>query len=149
MNDSFVKIEKVFNAPVNAVWSIWTEPEFISQWLGSDENGTVLSVNIDLSVGGKYEFAFSDSDGTMHTAFGAFLEIVPFSTLYYTWEWKSETGHVSYVRAEFISQHENTLLILTHSNLNPNSLHGYMDGWNGTLNKIINKVLKDNKIHPL
>lgn len=141
MSSNKVVIERVFNAPVNLVWLIWTEPEYIKIWFGSDPNGTVISADIDLSVGGKYTISFQDSDGSVHTAFGEYVEIIEFSKLRYTWEWESEAGHVSEVTVEFIPQEEKTLSILTHSNLNPNSVHGYLDGWNGALDKIVKKII--------
>jgi uncharacterized protein YndB with AHSA1/START domain len=146
MSSNKVVIERVFNAPVNLVWSIWTEPEYIKIWFGSDPNGTVISADIDLSVGGKYSISFQDSDGSVHTAFGEYVEIVEFSKLHYTWEWESEPGHVSEVIVEFIPQEEKTLSILTHSNLSPNSVHGYLDGWNGALDKIVRKIIENTRI---
>lgn len=139
-----VVIERQFNAPVNLVWLIWTEPEFIDIWFGSDANGTVLSTDIDLSVGGKYKIRFQDSNGSIHTAFGKYIEIIEFSKLRYTWEWESEAGHVSELMVEFTPQADKTLMTLTHSNLNPNSLHGYKDGWNGAIDKIVMKIIEKN-----
>jgi uncharacterized protein YndB with AHSA1/START domain len=144
MKANEVVIERLFNAPVNLVWSIWTEPEFIKIWFGSDPNGTVLLADIDLSIGGKYRISFQDSDHSTHTAYGEYLEIVEFSKLRYTWEWESEAGYISEVIVEFIPQAEKTLLILRHFNLNPNSVHGYLEGWNGALDKIAKKILENN-----
>jgi uncharacterized protein YndB with AHSA1/START domain len=141
MNNKVV-IERLFNAPVKLVWSIWTEPQFIKMWFGSDPDGTVLSANVNLSIGGKYKISFKDSNGTIHTAFGEYLEISEFSKLHCTWEWESEPGHVSEVVVEFNRQGEKTLTTLSHFNLNPNSLHGYLDGWNSTLDKIVKKIIE-------
>ena len=143
MNENKIVIERVFNAPVKLVWLVWTKPEFIKIWFGSDPNGTVLSADIDLSVGGKYSISFQDSNGSIHTAFGEYIEIIEYSKLHYTWEWESEAGHISEVIVEFIPQAEKTLSILTHSNLNPNSIHGYMDGWNGAMDKIVKKIIEN------
>jgi uncharacterized protein YndB with AHSA1/START domain len=145
MKGNKVIIERVFNAPVKLVWSIWTEPEFIKLWFGSDPDGTVLSADVDLSVGGKYKIAFQDSNGSLHTAFGEYVEIIKFSKLHYTWEWESEAGYVSEVIVEFMAQGEKTLSKLTHSNLNPNSIHGYKDGWNGAMDKIVKKIIENKK----
>jgi uncharacterized protein YndB with AHSA1/START domain len=143
MNGDKVVIERLFNAPVNLIWSIWTEPKFIKMWFGSDPNGTVLSADIDLLVGGKYRISFQDSDGTIHTAFGEYIQLIEFAKLHCTWEWESEAGHVSELIVELIPQEEKTLLILTHFNLNPNSIHGYTEGWSGTLNKIVEKIIEN------
>lgn len=141
MKADIVTIERLFNAPVDLLWTIWTESSFIKRWFGSDMNGTVRSASIDLSVGGKYKIAFIDADGSAHTAFGEFIEIVPFSKLLYTWEWEGERGHISKLQVDFIERQENTLLVLTHADLNPDSVHGYLEGWNGALEKIVRKIL--------
>jgi uncharacterized protein YndB with AHSA1/START domain len=139
---NMVLIERTMNANVQLLWAAWTEPRFVSRWFGSDPNGTVLSAEIDLKVGGTYKISFQDSDGKLHTAFGNYLEVTPFSKLHCTWEWESEPGHVSELSLEFVQQQEVTLLILTHDKLNPNSLHGYKEGWNGTLDKIVKKIIE-------
>jgi uncharacterized protein YndB with AHSA1/START domain len=146
MNGNKVVIERLFDAPVTLVWAIWTEPKFIKMWFGSDPNGTVLSADIDLSIGGRYKISFQDSDGTIHTAFGEYVELTEFSKLHCTWEWESEAGHVSHLIVELIPKGEKTLLILTHSNLNPNSIHGYTEGWNGTMNKIVKKIIENRSL---
>lgn len=125
------------NTTLQRFWSIWNQPEFIKMWFGSDPKGTVLSATIDLSVGGAYKISFQDADGTIHTAFGTYLEIVEPTHLRYTWEWESEPDHVSELRLELKPQGDQTFLRLSHSNLNPNSLHGYLEGWNRTLDKIV------------
>ena len=142
MKENTVVIERVFNAPIELMWMIWTQPEYIKMWFGSDPNGIVLSAEINLSVGDKYSISFNDSDGTLHTAFGKYLEIIEWSKLYFTFEWKSEPGHISELIVEFIPKAEKTITILTHTNLNPNSVHGYTEGWNGTMDKIIKKILE-------
>jgi uncharacterized protein YndB with AHSA1/START domain len=123
------------------------KPKFVKMWFGSDPNGMVLSADIDLSVGGKYKISFQDSDGPIHTAFGEYVELIEFSKLRCTWEWESEAGHVSELIVELIPKREKTLSILTHSNLNPNSIHGYTDGWNGTMNKIVTKIVENRSLN--
>jgi uncharacterized protein YndB with AHSA1/START domain len=136
-----VVIKRVFNISLNVLWTIWTERQHITVWFGSDPNGTVLSTDVDLSVGGKYKISFQDSNGAVHTAFGEYLEIVEFVKLRYTWEWASEPGFVTEVTVEFRPQGEKTLLKFTHANLNPSSSHGYLEGWNGTFDKIVAKII--------
>lgn len=142
MKDNTVIIERLLDAPATLVWSIWTKPEYIMHWFGSDMNGTVLSADVDLSVGGQYRISFRDSDGSMHKAFGEYIEVTAFKKLRYSFEWVSEPGFVTDVVVELMPQADKTLLKLTHSNLNPNSLHGYLDGWNGAINKIVKKIIE-------
>lgn len=137
---NMIEIERSVNARVQSLWAIWTEPQFVSRWFGSDPDGIVLSAELDLKVGGCYKISFQDSDGTSHTAFGKYLEIAPCSKLHCTWEWESEPGHVTELNVQFVPQGEKTRLVLRHDKLNPNSLHGYEAGWNSTLNKIMRIV---------
>ena len=134
--ENSVLIERIFDAPLELLWQIWTDPEYILQWFGGDPKGTVSDADIDLRVGGKYAIRFSDSNGSEHTAFGKFLVVEFRSRLQYSWEWLSEPGQVSEVQVEFVPISEKTKLILIHKNLHPDSKHGYLLGWNNALDKI-------------
>lgn len=46
-----VRIERVFDAPVELIWTMWTDPVALAQWYGPP--GAVVSVTrMDLRVGG-------------------------------------------------------------------------------------------------
>ncbi|SEL90638.1 SRPBCC family protein [Parapedobacter koreensis] len=137
MDRNNILIERLFDVPVARLWEIWTKPEFINQWFGSDPKGIVISSDIDLAVGGQYRIIFQDSDGSIHTAFGEYTEVVELEKLRYTWQWESEAGYISTVIVAFIPKAEKTLLIFEHVNLNPNSAHEYFMGWNGAMDKIV------------
>lgn len=75
-----IVIERVFDAPREAVWKAWTDEELAKKWRGP--NGfTAPSIKIDLRVGGKYVFCMhgpkgSEWDRDMYSA-GVYKEIVP------------------------------------------------------------------------
>ncbi len=46
-------IERIFNAPVEAIWKAWSEPETMMKWWGPN-NFTMPVCKIDFRVGGKY-----------------------------------------------------------------------------------------------
>ena len=48
-----IVITRLFDAPRELAWEVWTEPEFIMQWWGP-KNFTSPSCTIDLRVGGSY-----------------------------------------------------------------------------------------------
>jgi uncharacterized protein YndB with AHSA1/START domain len=60
MNDTIVtkpseleiRVERVFDAPRNHVFSVWTDPELIPEWWG---DGTVVE-EMDVRPGGTYRF---------------------------------------------------------------------------------------------
>lgn len=79
-NKQSIVIERVFDAPVEAVWKAWTDPEIIKKWWGP-EGFSAPSIKIDLKVGGKYIYAMQGPPGSqwdkiMYSA-GDFKEIVP------------------------------------------------------------------------
>ena len=131
-----IRVERVFDAGINLLWKAWTEPELIKLWFGSDPDGTVEHAMMDVQTGGAYKITFSDSDLSQHTCRGVFLQVIENKSLVYSWEWESEPGHISEVTVSFQSLGEKTNVVLEHRNLNPASRHGYIDGWNGALNKI-------------
>ncbi|TMI62862.1 MAG: SRPBCC domain-containing protein [Bacteroidetes bacterium] len=141
MQNNKVRIERIFDAPVELVWQAWTKPELLMLWFGSDPNGTVQKAEVDLRVGGAYEINFKDSDLTEHACHGIFIEIVKKSKLVFSWEWKSEPGHISQVEVNLFAFGEKTKMIFEHKNLNPDSIHNYESGWIGGFNKI-DKALK-------
>ena len=141
MQNNKVRIERIFDAPVKLVWQAWTEPELLMLWFGSDPNGTVQKAEVDLRVGGAYEINFKDSDLSEHACHGMFIEIVEKSKLVFSWEWKSEPGHISQVEVNLFPFGEKTKMIFEHRNLNPESIHNYEIGWAGGFNKF-DKALK-------
>lgn len=79
MNDG-ITIERIFDAPREAVWKAWTTPEIVEKWWGP-EGFTAPSVKIDLKVGGKQILAMqgpkgSEWDRVMYSS-GIFKEIIP------------------------------------------------------------------------
>jgi uncharacterized protein YndB with AHSA1/START domain len=131
-----IRIERLFDADVKLMWRAWTDPNIIKRWFGSDPNGTVEEVELNLRVGGSYKITFKDSDQSEHTCKGNFLAIVEHKLLKYSWEWESEPGHISELTVSFYSLGEKTKIVLEHKNLNPASRHAYAEGWNRGLNKI-------------
>ncbi len=141
MDKNNVLIERLFDVSVERMWEIWTKPEFINQWFGSDPNGIVISSDIDLIIGGQYRVTFQDSDGSIHTAFGEYTEVFELEKLRYTWQWESEAGYISEVIVAFIPKAGKTLLVFEHVHLNPNSTHECFVGWNRAMDKIVKKII--------
>ena len=136
MNGDTVKIEKSFNAPLEKLWALWTEPELILQWFGSDPNGKGIKATMDVAPGGSYEITFQDSNGTEHTCVGKYLIVEKLNHLSFTWEWKTETGVVSTVTVSLSSMNNSTFMIFEHKDLGTSSAHNYLAGWDATFSKL-------------
>jgi uncharacterized protein YndB with AHSA1/START domain len=51
-NELEIRVERVFDAPRDHVFSVWTDPELIPEWWGA---GTVVE-EMDVRAGGSYRF---------------------------------------------------------------------------------------------
>jgi uncharacterized protein YndB with AHSA1/START domain len=76
-NELEIRVERVFDAPREHVYSVWTDPELIPEWWG---DGTVVE-EMDVRPGGTYRF---------RTAFGVvegeFREVEPPERLVQTFQ---------------------------------------------------------------
>jgi uncharacterized protein YndB with AHSA1/START domain len=131
-----VKMIVEFNVPIRQLWNAWTIPSITLKWFGSDPDGKGVDAKIDATPQGKYSITFADRNGVQHTCFGTFLEVKKYENLAFTWEWKSEPGHVSHVKIRFAQNNESSTMEFEHSKLNPESLHGYAAGWERTFEKL-------------
>src|SRR5690606_21242276 len=135
MNASSVRITWHVAAPPEDVWAVWTEPEAVRQWFGSDPKGKVLDATLDVRVGGRFEVKFADGDGTEHTAEGVYQAVEPHRLLKFTWSWKSEPGVETLVTVSLLREGSGTRMEFEHGGLIQASSHDYGAGWRSTFQK--------------
>lgn len=136
MKTNSVQITWQFAAPPASVWGVWTTPEGVQQWFGSDPNGRVLKAELDVRVGGGFEVTFADSDGTLHTASGVYQHVEPNKKLEFSWGWKSEPGVETQIKILFEPSGDGTKMEFEHGGLVHASSHDYQSGWRSTFQKI-------------
>ena len=94
MTEDAVVIERTFEAPVDLIWQMWTDPEHFKQWYGP-QGFTVPVADMELRVGGKRLVCMASPDGSMKMwTTGTYTEIVPPSRLVYTESPADENGNV-------------------------------------------------------
>jgi uncharacterized protein YndB with AHSA1/START domain len=74
-DDTSIVVRREFGAPPARVWRAMTEPEHLRRWLGTPEF-PLTTCEMDVQVGGRYRWVFSDPDGdrTMGVS-GTFEEV--------------------------------------------------------------------------
>ena len=96
VSEDAVVIERTFDAPVDLIWQMWTDPEHFKQWYGP-KGFTVPVADMDLRVGGKrlvcMEMQTPDGSMKMWTT-GEYTEIVPNQRFVYTESPADENGNV-------------------------------------------------------
>ena len=95
-SEDAVVIERSFDAPVDLIWQMWTDPEHFSAWYGPD--GAAIPVaKMDVQVGGTRLVAMDvkTPGGPMRMWFtGEYREVVENVRLVYTESMSDENGNV-------------------------------------------------------
>ena len=78
-----VSLIRVFDAPVELVWTAWTDPSHMAQWWGP-KSFTNPVCELDLRAGGAIRIDMRGPDGTIYPMTGTFEEIVPPHRLVFT-----------------------------------------------------------------
>jgi uncharacterized protein YndB with AHSA1/START domain len=79
-------IERTFDAPVDLIWQLWTNPDHFKAWYGP-EAATIAVAKMDVRVGGSRLvcMTFPSPDGVMAMWFtGEYREVVENQRLVYT-----------------------------------------------------------------
>ena len=93
--DSMV-IERSFDAPVDLIWQMWTDPEHFKEWYGPD-GASIPVAEMDVRVGGRRLVCMDvqSPNGPMQMWFaGEYREVVENERLVYTEYMSDENGNV-------------------------------------------------------
>lgn len=82
----WVAIERTYNAPIDAVWRMWADPEGFASWYGP-QGASIPTCNMDVQTGGSRLVCMQmqGPNGDMQMWFtGSFTEVSPMTKLVYT-----------------------------------------------------------------
>jgi uncharacterized protein YndB with AHSA1/START domain len=146
-----VVIERSFDAPVELIWKMWTDPEHFKAWYGP-AGASVPVADMDVRVGGTrlVGMEMQTPDGPMRMWFtGEYLEVVENQRLVYTESMSDENGSVvspsdmglpdghpttTEIRVELEDVGGRTKLVVTHLGV-PRTSPGAA-GWRTALDKL-------------
>ena len=148
-----VVIERTFDAPVELMWQMWTDPEHFKAWYGPD-GATIPVAKMDVRVGGTRLVCMEvrSPDGPLQMWFaGEYREVVENARLVYTESISDEDGNVAppsgmaeghptitEVRVEFEYVAGRTKMVLTHAGIPADSPGAA--GWVMALDKLAARV---------
>jgi uncharacterized protein YndB with AHSA1/START domain len=81
-----LRIERIFDAPIDLMWAMWTEPDHFANWYGP-MGATIPRAEMDVRVGGRRHIAMAMDTprGPMEMFFvGEYREVDPTTRLVYT-----------------------------------------------------------------
>lgn len=146
-----VVIERIFDAPVNLIWQMWTDPQHFTAWYGPD-GATIPVAKMDVRVGGNRLVCMKvqTPGGEMQMWFtGEYREVVENQRLVYTESNSDENGNVlsptdigmpeghpmtTEVRVELDDNGGGTKMVMTHTGI-PDESPGAA-GWAMALDRL-------------
>jgi uncharacterized protein YndB with AHSA1/START domain len=67
-------IRRVFDAPRELVFLVWTQPQYVSQWWGVD-GCTIVRCEMDVRPGGSFTIDMRTADGTVYANRGTYEDV--------------------------------------------------------------------------
>jgi uncharacterized protein YndB with AHSA1/START domain len=67
-------IKRIFNAPRDLVFLVWTRPQYVSQWWGV-EGCTIVCCELDVRSGGSFTINMRTADGTIYKNRGIYTDV--------------------------------------------------------------------------
>lgn len=151
-----IVIERVFNAPVDVVWNLWTQADLFQSWYGPDGFNVPIA-EMDVRVGGRrlvcMEMQTPDGPMKMWTT-GEYTEVVPNERLVYTESMADEDGNVISPSAMGMGEEEypmttlvsvlledlegRTRMVMTHTGMR--AAPGAIEGWEQAFAKMAKRI---------
>jgi uncharacterized protein YndB with AHSA1/START domain len=97
----YIDMVREFDAPVDALYTAYTDPELVTRWLGP-RRYTMTLREWDVRSGGIWSYTHTDPDGDGSYGFhGTFHSVEPGVSIVQTFEFEGAPGHVSLESATF------------------------------------------------
>src|SRR6476469_3942620 len=104
-------VTRIINGPARIVFEAFTKPELFKRWWVPKSFGlSLLSCELDVRVGGRYQLTFSHNGSEPMAFFGRYIEVTPHSRLVWTNEEGADGGAVT--TATFEEEAGKTLLVM-------------------------------------
>lgn len=91
MSERTITLSRTFNAPVAAVYRLWTEARYMRQWWGI-EGSTAPVCELDVRPGGAWRIDMRTESGAVYRNSGTYLEVEPHEKLVFTSDPDPETS---------------------------------------------------------
>jgi uncharacterized protein YndB with AHSA1/START domain len=111
-----LRIERMFDAPVERVFEAWTSEEVLRRWLNGMPGWETPTAEVDLRVGGRIRIVMRNPiDGAESGATGEYTVVEPLRRLVFTWIWDHDPDRPQLIELEFDEQDGQTRVRMTNS----------------------------------
>ncbi len=138
VQDDELLIERLFDAPRELVFQVWTRPEHLMRWWGP-KTFEPIGAEQDFRVGGTYRFGMKSAEGREVWKSGVYQEIVPGERIVMTFRWDDGAWDVdNLITVTFLSLAGGRTLLRFHQTpfktLAARDAHVF--GWTSLLDKL-------------
>lgn len=128
-----LRLERTFNASLEAVFAAWTSAEVLRRWWPAGSDWETPVAEVDVRVGGSLRLVMRSPDGEEFGGRGEYVEITPLERLVFTWTWDGHGRHegTQLVEVEFREREDGTTtVVLTNRGLkDEESKRSHKQGW--------------------
>lgn len=138
--------ESVFEAPAEAVFKAYTDPNLIPEWWGPARFTTTVD-KMDVRPGGVWRYIQRDAEGKEYAFNGQYQEIVPNKKLVSTFEFEDMPGHISTDTLTLEEVDGKTKMVVRTSVPTPEDLEGMVnsgmeEGWSESVDRLAKVLAK-------
>lgn len=124
-----ITIEATIHQPIEKVWSLWSEPQHITQWCSASDDWHAPSAENDLRTGGRFKTVMAARDGSFAFDFeGVYTNVELGKVIEYA------LGDSRAVKVVFESTGKTTKVTETFDPENENPVDMQRAGWQAILN---------------
>jgi uncharacterized protein YndB with AHSA1/START domain len=136
-DDKAVRIERTFQAPVEAVFEAWTSEEVMRRWWQAERGWETAAAEVDLRVGGSVRVVMRDPvKDVEYGGGGSYTEIDPPTRLAFTWIWDGETRR-TLIEIDFEEKDGATTVRFVHSGLlDEATVRSHEGGWSNVFDSL-------------
>jgi uncharacterized protein YndB with AHSA1/START domain len=137
-------LTRVFDAPRELMWKLWTEPEHIRKWWGP-KGFTLPGLEMDFRPGGTYRFVMRGPDGQDNPFHGVYRDIVRNERIVFTAILDNLPGHELVTTVTFADEGGKTKLTVRQTTPPGVPGLGQSQGWSETLERLADLIAEETK----
>ncbi len=137
-------LTRVFDAPRELVWELWTERKHIVKWWGP-KGFTLPGCEMDFRTGGAYRFVMRGADGQDNPFHGVYREIVRNERIVFTAILDNLPGHELVTTVTFGDEGGKTKLTVRQTTPPGVPGLGQNQGWSETLERLADLLAEEMK----
>ena len=137
-------LTRVFDAPRELIWKLWTEREHIRKWWGP-KGFTLPGCEMDFRPGGTYRFVMRGPGGEDNPFHGVYREIVRNERIVFTAILENLPGHELVTIVTFADEGGKTKVTVRQTTPPGEAGRGQNQGWSETLERLADLIAEETK----